>query len=240
MDTLPPWDVKGNTVLRKFITPEEIGPSRGIAPLKNGVISRTPNDRAKIAKCSSKSRQTSLLLCRHQLEHHGVIKRQSSLIGIVRDHKRSEDQHRGRSTKRVGSHCRGITDGIADQGHVGLSDNAHEGGHETGRDCKPYYPRLTPLSGVGDGSEQWNRDDDKSRRNAIAKRYHRVRRVQIRHQPHREVKCRDVHRKDGVREIVKRPAPSLDCRSLHCPDFSIWQNEGIRMRWVWHYWRCWA
>src|SRR5438552_3647591 len=68
------------------------------------------------------------------------------------------------------------------------------------------HPRLAAAPRIREGAEDRNRQHDEERRDAVAKRVNLIGRSQVGDEPHREVQRRDVHREDGVREVVQCPA----------------------------------
>ena len=97
-----------------------------------------------------------------------------------------------------------------------LTDGTNRSRRDDGNQREPDHPWF-PLSGyIRYGAQDWYREHYHDRRQTIPESDVGIGSMKIRHQPHRERQCGDIHREDRIGKIVKRPAPA----------FSRWGHPG--------------
>src|SRR5690348_12925576 len=133
-------------------------------------------------------------------------------------------------------HGHRMRDTLTNEGQRRLTKNAYCSTCEARSDREADHPRLAPPPHIRYRAEHRYRHDHQNGSNSICHGVHEIRRSEIAHYPYGEVERRDIHRENRVREVVKGPAPTLDC---WCPNHRSYLAAGFESRhyvlWVRHW-----
>ena len=135
----------------------------------------------------------------------------------------------------TGRHSRRLRSRLANQRQGLLANHANCDTPDTRGDGEPDHPRLPFAPCIRNRAENGDREYHQKGRCRIRECVHEIRRSEICHDPRGEVERGDVHREDRVREVVQRPAPSLDAWRTHDgPNLAVGEHGWRDVLWMRH------